>query len=119
MNDNEITDEQLQAGELTPMEIEREKEELLKISKLYNALVELEKNEHWQLLIKDYFMKERVLNINSLLAVENQKADRGNNMEELVAISNFGEFLRLLEIQFINAFGSMDSSEAVRQAESK
>lgn len=104
--------EQMDVSALTPQEIERETEELAKISERYCALVNLESNPDWQLLIKDYYLKQRVLDINSLLSVESQKKGRVDNMEELVAISNFGEALRLLEIQYVNAFGSMNPEDA-------
>lgn len=114
MNENmELQEqEQMDVSALTPQEIERETEELAKISERYCALVNLESNPDWQLLIKDYYLKQRVLDINSLLSVESQKKGRPNNMEELVAISNFGEALRLLEIQYVNAFGSMNPEDA-------
>ena len=109
--ENDLTQEE---QDLTAMSV-LDKERALRVAKRVNALEKLESNEDWKTLIGEY-TKDRVLDLNSLLAVEGQKEVRPAIMEELVAISHFSEFLRLSRLEF-NSMFDCSPEEAVSRAE--
>lgn len=97
----------------TTEEMELETVELTKAYELGEALYRLEKNKDFQLVISEGYMKEKALDSVSLLAVDQIKKQgvRPDIMEDLVAISNLGEYFRMLKNFHAGAVQDLEAAE--------
>jgi len=83
--------------------------------KLYEALQRLEKNEDWQYVIREKYLRDSVLDNFSLLAHPSIKrnGERPEVMEELVSKSHLNLFLLTIEQQGEHLLNDTKDSEDV------
>ena len=92
------------------LSVEQETEHAIKMGK---ALKRLNDNEDFKTLIVDGYLKDKVAASVSLLAVPQIKAQgrRPDIMEDLVAASNLGYFLLMVESNYTDATDPVLSDE--------
>nr|DAK36323.1 MAG TPA: hypothetical protein [Caudoviricetes sp.] len=81
----------------------KEQQERLESIQRYEALKRLQENEDFKLLISDYYLKDKILNSVSLLAVPSLKDKREEIIEDISAASNFNYFLHFIKLLGENA----------------
>lgn len=97
----------------TQAEVELEMVEIQGWVSKYEALKRLEKNADFIMVISDGYIKEKALDSVSMLAEEGVKrqGQRGDVMEDLVAISNLQYYFRMLKNLGAIAADRMDELE--------
>lgn len=68
--------------------------------KMGEALAELDRNTSFKFLIREGYLREKVLASASLLAVPQEKGNRVNVFEDMIAASNLQYWLLMVERQY-------------------
>lgn len=76
---------------------ELEMAERIDLEAKYKALVELKEDKRFQVLVLDGYLKEKAVEMTSLLAVPGMQAQRSQLFEALAAISHFENYLMMVE----------------------
>ena len=71
--------------------------------KMGEAFARLEKDPDFKLIVNEGYLKQKVLDSVSLLAVPSRRNERVNVLEDLVAASNLEYFFMMIMVNYANA----------------